>query len=205
MSESIHPGINLGVSHGDAHRGSEKAVFGFWVFLMSDLIIFGLLFATFAIMGNAQAGGPGPSDLYDLRSVAIQTGLLLASSFTFGLVSLSMKHGSRMGYVLLWLIVTAALGCGFLYLEVKDFIRMAADGGIPQRSGFLSALWALVGLHGLHLAAGLLWVAVMLGLLAARGMANQIKTRLLLLGLFWHFLDLVWIGIFSIVFLGGMA
>lgn len=205
MSPNIHPGINLGAGHGEAHRGSESTVFGVWVFLMSDLVIFGLLFATFIIMQEARAGGPGPSELYDPRSIAMQTALLLASSVTYGLASLSMKHGSRAAAAALWLAVTAALGAGFLYLEVKDFIRMVGEGGLPQRSGYLSALWALVGLHGLHLAAGLLWISVMLALIAARGLSDRVKSRLLLLGLYWHFLDLVWIGIFSTVFLGGLA
>ncbi|QYX56003.1 cytochrome c oxidase subunit 3 [Roseovarius sp. SCSIO 43702] len=205
MSENVHPGINLGASHGEAHHGSERTAFGFWIFLMSDLVIFGILFATYVVMRPNLAGGPGPSELYDLKSIAKQTGLLLASSFTFGLVSLSMKYGSRTGAVAFWLVITAALGTGFLYLEIKDFARMAGDGGIPQRSGFLSSLWALVGLHGLHLVAGLAWIGVMLALITARGLSDAVKSRLLLLGLYWHFLDLIWIGIFSVVFLGGMA
>lgn len=205
MSANLHPGLNLGAAHGDAHHGAAKAVFGFWVFLMSDLIIFGLLFGTYIVMLHARAGGPGPQDLFDLRSVAMQTRLLLASSFTFGLVSLSLKHVGRGGAVAFWLVVTGARGAAFLGLELRDFAHMAEKGGLPQRSGHLSALWSLVGLHGLNVAAGLLWIVVMLALIAVQGLSDRVKSRLLLLGLYWHFLDLIWIGIVSAVFLGGMA
>lgn len=104
-----------------------------------------------------------------------------------------------------WLVVTGALGAAFLGLELRDFAHMAEKGGLPQRSGHLSALWSLVGLHGLHVAAGLLWIVVMLALIAVQGLSDRVKSRLLLLGLYWHFLDLIWIGIVSAVFLGGMA
>ncbi|WP_226782801.1 cytochrome c oxidase subunit 3 [Oceaniglobus trochenteri] len=205
MSGTAHPGLNLGAAHGKARDRSEKGAFGFWVFLMSDLIIFGILFATYIVMLPARAGGPGPETLFDLSSIGAQTALLLASSFTYGMASLSMKHGGRRAPVALWLALTGVLGAGFITLEMRDFIHMAGEGGVPSRSGWLSALWALVGLHGLHVAAGLLWIAVMLALLALRGLNDAVKSRLLLLGLYWHFLDLAWIGIFTIVFLGGMA
>lgn len=203
--ENIHPGLNLGGSHGEAHDRSEKAVFGFWVFLMSDLIVFGILFATYAVMTDARAGGPGPAALFDLRSVGAQTALLLASSYTYGLASLALKHRHAKAVLMTWLAVTAALGAGFLTLEVRDFASMISEGGVPQRSGWLSALWALVGLHGLHLATGLLWLLVMMAQVFVMGLVDRVKSRLLLLGLYWHFLDLVWIGIFTLVFLWGMT
>ncbi|MGR3542916.1 MAG: cytochrome c oxidase subunit 3 [Paracoccus sp. (in: a-proteobacteria)] len=143
--------------------------------------------------------------MFDLRSVALQTGLLLTSSFTYGLASLGLKHAGTARAVLPWLAVTAALGAGFLALELRDFASMASRGGVPQRSGYLSALWVLVGLHGLHVTMGLFWMAVMAALMAVQGLTDRVKTRLLLLGLYWHFLDLIWIGILSVVFLGGMA
>ncbi|RYH04465.1 cytochrome o ubiquinol oxidase subunit III [Salipiger sp. IMCC34102] len=205
MSGTAHPGLNLGASDARAHERSETPVFGFWVFLMSDLIIFGILFAHYIVMTDARAFGPGPAQLFDLKSVAAQTSLLLASSYTYGMASLAMKHRERIRPVALWLIVTAILGATFPGLELRDFANMIAEGGVPQRSGYLSALWALVGLHGLHVAVGLVWIAVMLALLAVRGLSNRTKTRLLLLGLYWHFLDLIWIGILSIVYLGGLA
>ncbi len=205
-SETLHPGLNLGPAHGEAHTRSEPVLFGFWVFLMSDLIIFGILFATYVSMRNGTAGGPGPHELYDFVSVAIQTGLLLLSSLSYGFASLALKHGDgrRRGLVV-WLIVTAALGAGFLGFELADFHSMAQVGGVPSRSGWLSAYYALVGLHGTHVTIGLLWMAVMLIQIGVLGLSHRVKARLLMLGLYWHFLDLVWVGIFSIVFLAGVV
>lgn len=205
-SERIHPGLNLGAAHGETHLRSEPIIFGFWVFLMSDLIIFGILFATYVAMRNGTAGGPGPAELFDLGSVAIQTGLLLISSISYGLASLALKHGGGDRKVLVgWLLVTLVLGAGFLGFELADFHNMAQQGGVPSRSGWLSAYYALVGLHGTHITVGLLWIAVMLIQIATLGLSSRVKTRLLMLGLFWHFLDLVWVGIFSIVFLAELA
>lgn len=208
MSETgrpLHPGLNLGPAHGEAHEDAEEIVFGFWVFLMTDLILFGLVFAVFGTMTGSTAGGPGPQDFVDLGSVAAQTALLLASSFTFGLAALSLKYGDGIGRILAWLGVTALLGAGFLALELRDFAHMAAMGAVPSRSGYLSAFWALVGLHGLHVFIGLLWIAVLALQLAVLGPTAKVKTRLVRLGLYWHFLDIVWIGIMSGVFLGGLA
>ncbi|WP_311944418.1 cytochrome c oxidase subunit 3 [Halomonas piscis] len=202
----LHPGLNLGAAHGDAHTRSEPALFGFWVFLMSDLITFGILFATYVAMRDGTAGGPGPRELFNLTSIAVQTGLLLLSSLTYGFASLFLKHGSdRCRGLVFWLAVTAALGLAFLGFELADFYSMAGDGGVPSRSGWLSAYYALVGLHGLHITFGLIWIGVMLVQLGVLGLNDHVKTRLLMLGLYWHFLDLVWIGIFSIVFLAGVA
>ena len=205
MSAPVHPGLNLGPVHGAAHDQAEITVFGFWVFIMSDVITFGMVFATYATMRDAVAGGPGPADLFDLTSVALQTTLLLTSSLTFGFASLAMKHRPDHSRLVVWLILTALLGVGFLGLELHDFVDMAAQGATPQRSGWLSSFYALVGLHGLHVMAGLIWVAVMLWQLQAVGLTNAVKTRILRLGLYWHFLDIIWIGIFSTVFLGGVA
>ncbi len=202
---NLHPGLNLGPAHGTDHDDAEVVMFGFWVFVMSDLITFGMVFAIYATMGQALAGGPGPRDLFDLHSVMVQTALLLTSSLTFGLASLAMKHEQDRRRVAIGLVVTALLGLGFLVLELRDFITMAAQGAIPQRSGWLSAFYALVGLHGLHITAGLLWIIVMLFQIRAWGLTGQVKTRLLRLGLYWHFLDIIWIGIFSFVFLEGFA
>lgn len=207
MNGNLHPGLNLGPSHGSAHTGSEKTVFGFWVFLMSDLITFGILFATYAASTGpvAVAGGPGPAQLYDIASVGAQTALLLASSLTCGLAVLALKYDEGAARIAVWLAVTALLGAGFLAFELADFASMMSKGGTPMRSAWLSALYALVGLHGLHITAGLIWIAVMLTLIATRGLADRVKCRLLLFALYWHFLDLVWIGIFSVVFLRSLA
>lgn len=206
-SENLHPGLNLGVGHGSDHEGAEAAVFGFWVFLMSDLITFGVLFATYAASNTmmGRAAGPGPADLFDLTSIAWQTGLLLLSSMTCGFSALALKYKEGRGRVVLWLGVTALLGLGFLVLELRDFADMIAKDGTPMRSGWLSSFYALVGLHGLHITAGLVWAGVMMVMIGRRGDTHHDKRLLLMFGLYWHFLDLVWIGIFSVVFLGGLA
>jgi len=201
----LHPGLNLGPAHGEAHEDAEVIVFGFWVFLMTDLILFGLVFAIYGTMTGATAGGPGPQDFVDLNSVAAQTALLLASSFTFGLAALALKYGDGVRRILLWLGVTALLGAGFLALELRDFAHMAQMGAVPSRSGYLSAFYALVGLHGLHVSIGLVWIGVLALQLAVIGPTRKVKTRLVRLGLYWHFLDIIWIGIMSGVFLGGVA
>ncbi|KAF0113424.1 MAG: cytochrome o ubiquinol oxidase subunit III [Rhodobacteraceae bacterium] len=200
-----HPGLNLGRHHPEAHAENEKLMFGFWVFLMSDLILFGIVFATYASLTNpmGQAGGPTPRDVFSLTSAAMQTAILLLSSFTFGLASLALKY--RQPSLRAWLAVTLLLGLAFLGLELRDLVQMVADGAVPQRSGWLSAFWVLVPLHGLHVAAGCLWLAVMLVQVTLFGLTTQVSTRLARLSLFWHFLDVVWIGVFSVVYLGGLA
>lgn len=200
-----HPGINLGEAHGEAHTQAEDVVFGFWVFLMSDFILFGLMFATYVTMVGHTAGGPGPKALFDLKSISIETFALLVSSFTFGMASLNLKHGDRRRPVALWLLVTLALGLVFLGLELHDFSAMIEQGAGPWRSGFLSAFFGLVPLHGLHVASASLWLIVMLLQMSIFGLTPRVKTRLLRLGLFWHFLDIVWVGIFSIVYLAGLS
>ncbi|RIY02602.1 cytochrome o ubiquinol oxidase subunit III [Aureimonas flava] len=202
---SLHPGINLGHTDPEAHRHAEEAVFGFWVFLMSDLVLFALLFATYAAMTGATDGGPGPRDVFELRSAALETAILLLSSLTFGMASIAMKYGEHPRRLVLWLVVTLALGLAFLGLEMRDFAKMAADGATPQRSGWLSAFFALVSTHGLHVAAGCAWIGVMLVQLRVFGLRREVKLRILRLGLFWHLLDVVWIFIFSVVYLGGLA
>lgn len=200
-----HPGINLGAHHGHAHDKAETLVFGFWVFLMSDLIIFGLMFANYITQLPGTAGGPGPKDLFTLGSAFTQTMVLLASSVTFGMASLALKYERGKGALLGWLAVTLLLGAVFLALELRDFSDMFAKGAIPSRSGFLSGFFGLVPLHGLHVTAGILWGLVLMVQVVSVGLTTPVKTRLLRLGLFWHFLDIVWIGIFSIIYLGGLA
>lgn len=207
MSQSnLHPGLNLGESHGEAHAGAETIVFGFWIFLMSDLVIFGLVFASYLTVANPMglAGGPGPADAFDLTSIFAQTMILLVSSLTFGFSTLAMRHNRGRAAIATWLGVTLLLGLVFLTLELRDFAHMIEVGAVPQRSGYWSAFWGLVPLHGLHVAIGCLWIIVMLAQMATLGLIPVVKTRLLRLGLFWHFLDLIWVAIFSIVYLGGL-
>jgi cytochrome o ubiquinol oxidase subunit 3 len=200
-----HPGINLGPAHPDAEEKSAEFLFGFWVFLMSDAIVFGVLFATYAAMLHSTAGGPGPAKLYDIRSAFAETLALLSSSFTYGMASLSLKYGRRHVPLLLWLGVTLCLAVIFLGLETHDFVSMFHKGGGPTRSGFLSSFFALVPLHGLHVLTGCVWMLALIGQTRVYGVDRDVKLGLLRLGLFWHFLDIVWIAIFSVVYLGGLA
>lgn len=204
-TELLHPGINIGDTEPETHAAAEEKVFGFWVFLMSDLILFSLLFATYAIMLRGTAGGPTPKDVFDIKSTAIETGALLTSSFTFGMASLAMKYSQSRGLLLVWLAVTLALGLTFLGFEVHDFVHYVSDGAAPTRSGFLSALFVLVSTHGLHVASGCIWIVVMMVQVLVFGIDRDVKLRLMRLGLFWHFLDIVWVGIFSVVFLQGLS
>ncbi len=200
-----YPGINLGERHASAHKATEVVTFGFWVFLMSDLVYFGLMFAIYITMIDAQAGGPGPHELFDLHSIFAQTLILLTSSLTVGLAMLALKYNLPRVRIVFWFAVTLVLGLSFLVLEVRDFMAMAEKGGVPQRSGFLSAFFGLVPLHGLHVAAGCLWLIVLGIQLRVMGMTDRIKSRVVRLALFWHFLDLIWIGIITIVYFGGLA
>jgi cytochrome o ubiquinol oxidase subunit 3 len=200
-----HPGLNLGPAHGRDHDAAETVAFGFWVFLMSDAILFGLVFATYVTSVNATAGGPGPRQLYDIGSVFTQTLVLLASSFTFGMASLAMKYRHRRARLIGWLALTLLLAAVFLGFELNDFAAMFAKGGVPSRSGFLSAFFDLVPLHGLHVLAGSIWLVCLLGQMAMYGVDTQVKLGVMRLALFWHFLDIIWIAIFSVVYLGGLA
>ena len=154
---------------------------------------------------DATAGGPGPRDLYDIKSVFTETLLLLASSFTFGMASLALKYKHDMARLIGWMALTLVLGLAFLGLELHDFDTMFANGGVPSRSGFLSAFFDLVPLHGLHVLAGCLWLVSLFGQIARYGLDREAKLGIMRLALFWHFLDLVWIAIFSVVYLAGLA
>lgn len=189
-------------AEGQAPDQDEKA-FGFWLYLMSDAIIFALLFATYVVMVGNVADGPGANSLFSLPHVFGETMLLLSSSITFGFASMAQRSGARAA-VLAWLAVTFLLGLGFVAMEVAEFRGMVAAGAGPDRSGFLSAFFTLVGTHGLHVSVGLVWILVMMSQIAVKGLAGPVASRLLRLGLFWHFLDIVWIGIFSVVYLPGV-
>jgi cytochrome o ubiquinol oxidase subunit 3 len=203
-AEGAHPGLNLAHPHAEAQEETETALFGFWVFLMSDAVIFALLFATYGVMLNATVGGPTPASAYEIGPTLIETVILLTSSFTFGLASIAMKHGARRRRLLGWMGVTLVLGLAFLALEVRDFATMFAQGATPMRSGYLSSFFALVPLHGLHVAAGCLWLAVMMVQVVVFGLDARVRINILRLGLFWHFLDIVWIALFSVVYLPGL-
>jgi cytochrome o ubiquinol oxidase subunit 3 len=202
--DHAHPGLNLGATDHHAHAEAPPIIFGFWLFLMSDLVAFALLFATYATMSvQGVATGPGPSDVVDLKSGAIETAILLTSTFTIGLASVAMKHDHSRRAMIFWLCVTTALGVLFLGLEIHDSFGLSQRGALPQRSGYLSAYWTLIGTHGAHVAAATFWMLVMFVQIAVRGVDKAVKYRLMRLALFWHMLDIVWVGIFSIVILNG--
>jgi cytochrome o ubiquinol oxidase subunit III len=181
----------------------EQRAFGFWLYLMSDAIIFSLLFATYVVMSQNYAGGPTGKTLFNLTNAFGETMLLLFSSITFGFASLAMKSG-RTAAVLSWLLVTFALGLAFVALEVREFYGLVQVGAGPARSGFLSAFFTLVGTHGLHVSFGLVWIIIMASQVVVKGLTLPVASRLFRLGLFWHFLDIIWVGIFSIVYLPGV-
>ncbi|MDB4265486.1 cytochrome c oxidase subunit 3 [bacterium] len=206
MSKHIpkrYPGINLIDCHESEHCKTEISIFGFWVFMMSDLILFGLMFAVYITMIGSTAGGPGPKELFDFTSLGIQTALLLLSSMTIGLAAIAMKHKEFQKQLFPWLVTTLVLGLLFFVFEIKDFVAMSREGGVPSRSGYLSAFYLLVGLHGFHVLMGSLWLIVILVQLKMHGLAPIIRSRIMRLALLWHFLDVIWIGIFTIVYFGG--
>ena len=203
-----HAGVNLQHASREEADQVESDVFGFWVFLMSDAVIFALLFAVFGTSLEATDGGPDLAGVVKLGPAFIETMLLLASSFTFGMASIELKRTHRLTrqhqrLAVRWLLVTWALGIAFLGMEVHDFATMAGEGAVPDRSFFLSAYTVLVGTHGLHVLTGVVWLPVLLLQMAAFGLDRPLKVNLIRLSLFWHFLDIVWIAIFSVVYLQG--
>lgn len=186
------------------HHPENGTSLGFWIYLMSDCLIFAILFATFGVLNGAYAAGPGPRDLFDLNLIAINTALLLVSSITFGFAMLA-AHRRRQGQALAWMAATGLLGLAFLGVEIYEFSHMIHVGATPQRSAFLSAFFALVGTHGLHVAFGVLWLVVLMIQVAQRGLIEANVRRLMCLSLFWHFLDVIWIGVFSFVYLLGVV
>jgi cytochrome o ubiquinol oxidase subunit 3 len=183
------------------HEGvNEKSIFGFWVYLMTDLIMFAALFAVFAVLRDNTFGGPGARELLSLPFVLLETLILLSSSFTCGLAILGATHGDKK-QTYIWFGITILLGLSFLGMELSEFSHLIAEGHSPQSSAFLSAFFTLVGTHGAHIFFGLLWMIVSLVMVAKRGLTEAMVDKLVRLGLFWHFLDIVWIFIFTIVYL----
>jgi cytochrome o ubiquinol oxidase subunit III len=187
----------------DEHHPENGTLFGFWMYLMSDCLIFAVLFACYAVLGRSFAGGPGPRQLFDLPGVAVNTAMLLFSSLTYGLGMLDAEEG-KTGRTLAWLGVTGLFGLAFVGLEVREFVHLIGDGAGPQRSAFLSSFFALVGTHGLHVSFGILWLVVLMIQVVQRGLTPENRRRLMCLSMFWHFLDVVWIGVFSFVYLIGV-
>jgi cytochrome o ubiquinol oxidase subunit 3 len=180
----------------------EKTNFGFWVYLMTDLLMFATLFATYAVLQGNTFGGPAARDIFNLPFALIETLILLTSSFTSGLGVLAARQKNKT-QVFVWFGITFLLGITFLSMEFSEFGRLIADGNSFQRSAFLSSFFTLVGTHGLHIASGLLWMVILFGYIIKRGLTDNMVRKLTLLSLFWHFLDIVWIFIFTIVYLFG--
>ncbi|PWC21279.1 cytochrome o ubiquinol oxidase subunit III [Brenneria roseae subsp. roseae] len=187
--------------HGHHDAGATK-VFGFWIYLMSDCILFASLFATYAVLVNGTAGGPTGKDIFELPFVLVETFALLFSSITYGMAMIAMNKGSQ-SQVNAWLGLTFLFGLMFIAMEIYEFHHLIAEGYGPDRSAFLSAFFALVGTHGIHVTAGLIWITIMMIQVSKRGLTSTNKTRLMCLSLFWHFLDVVWICVFTVVYLLG--
>lgn len=185
-------------------KDTQKAILGFWIYLMTDCVLFATLFATYAVLRNNTAGGPAAQELFSLPFVLVETLLLLTSSFTAGLALLAGKRG-YIKATIHWLIVTFILGAAFLGMELFEFSELYREGHSWQSSAFLSAFFTLVGTHGLHITAGLIWAIVLIVQFARKGLHSSALKRLTLFGIFWHFLDIVWIFIFSVVYLLGAA
>jgi cytochrome o ubiquinol oxidase subunit III len=185
------------------HPPGSSTHLGFWIYLMSDCLIFAVLFAVYGALGTSLAGGPGPRDLFDLPLVALNTTFLLISSITYGFAMLAV-HEADQPKALRWLMITGLFGAAFIAVELYEFSHLIHEGAGPQRSGFLSAFFALVGTHGLHVSFGIVWLCVLMVQVRRRGLIAANHRRLTCLSLFWHFLDLVWIGVFSYVYLLGV-
>jgi cytochrome o ubiquinol oxidase subunit 3 len=198
-------------AHGhDAHAGhgahtnhQSLPILGFWIFLVTDCLLFGTLFAAFVVLRTHVDGGPTGKELFDVPGFTAETFILLTSSFTSGLALLSM-HKKRAGGIIAWLVVTVLLGAAFVGLEVNEFTHMAAEGAVFSRSAFLSAFYTLVGTHGLHVSTGLVWMIAIMIQLRRYGVDELNSRKLFIVGLYWHFLDVVWIFIFTFVYLMGV-
>ena len=184
------------------HHPESSTSLGFWLYLMSDCLIFATLFATYAVVGRNYAAGPSPADLFDLPLVAVNTAMLLFSSITYGFAMLQMERNAK-AETLFWLGVTGVFGAVFLALDLYEFYHLIHEGAGPTRSAFLSSFFTLVGTHGLHVTFGIIWLVTLMVQVGKRGLIPENRRRLMCLSMFWHFLDVVWIGVFTFVYLMG--
>jgi cytochrome o ubiquinol oxidase subunit III len=187
-------------AHEHEHAAGGSTMLGFWIYLMSDCLIFAVMFAMYGVLGTSYAGGPTPNELFDLPLVAVNTTMLLLSSITYGFAMLEAQR-HRVGPTLMWLGVTGLFGAAFVGIELFEFAHMIHEGAGPQRSAFLSSFFALVGTHGLHVTCGIIWLVTLMVQVARRGIEPANHRRLACLSLFWHFLDVIWIGVFTFVYL----
>ena len=184
------------------HPDGASTMLGFWMCLMSDCLIFAVLFAAYAVLGNSYAGGPSPKEIFELPLVAVNTAMLLFSSITYGFAMLSMEEG-RQRVMQMWLVFTGLFGLAFLSIEMYEFANLIHEGAGPTRSAFLSSFFTLVGTHGLHVTMGLIWLVTLMVQVQKHGLIAANKRRLMCLSMFWHFLDVIWIGVFTFVYLMG--
>lgn len=185
------------------HPEGGSTMLGFWIYLMSDCLIFASLFACYGVLGHSYAGGPSPREVFELPLIAVNTTMLLLSSITYGFAMLAMERDNR-AQTLLWLAITGLFGMAFIGIEIHEFSGLIAEGNGPWRSAFLSSFFTLVGTHGLHVTCGLVWLAVLMVQTVTKGLIPANKRRLMCLSMFWHFLDVVWIGVFTFVYLMGV-
>jgi cytochrome o ubiquinol oxidase subunit 3 len=200
-TQDPHPDTHFPDMHQDTF---SKTILGFWMYLMSDCVLFASLFATFAVLRSNAFGGPTSQQLFSLSTTFAETMILLFSSVTCGLSVLSALKKNQKNHVILWLVITFLLGASFLALELHEFINLVREGNSWQRSAFLSSFFTLVGTHGLHISVGLLWVMVLIGQIGMTGVTIFTFRRLVVFSMFWHFLDLIWIFIFTFVYLIGV-
>ena len=184
------------------HPDGASTMLGFWMYLMSDCLIFAVLFAAYAVLGTSYAGGPTPKEIFELPLVAVNTAMLLFSSITYGFAMLSMEEG-RQRVMQMWLVFTGLFGLAFLSIEMYEFATLIHEGAGPTRSAFLSSFFTLVGTHGLHVTMGLIWLVTLMVQVQKHGLIAANKRRLMCLSMFWHFLDVIWIGVFTFVYLMG--
>ena len=182
----------------------QMNILGFWIFIGAEIILFGTLFAVYSVLGNRYVGGPTPEDIFVVRDVVIQTLLLLTSSFTVGIVIWAMRN-NNLKALIFWQIITLLLGIGFLYMEINEFIHYVNAGATLQTSAFLSSMYALLGMHGAHVTLGIGWGTGLIFQLRKRGIAPETATKTHIFSLYWHFLDVVWIFVFTFVYLGGLV
>ncbi|MEM9012082.1 MAG: cytochrome o ubiquinol oxidase subunit III [Pseudomonadota bacterium] len=185
------------------HAHETGTMLGFWLYLMSDCLLFGILFAVHAVLGQNYAAGPAPVDLFEIEMILVATFMLLFSSITYGFAMISMQADNLRGLIF-WLVVTGLFGLAFLGLELMEFSHLWHLGATPMASAFLSSFYLLVGTHGLHVLSGCIWLTVLLAQLRLHGLTAENRRRIMCLSLFWHFLDLIWIGVFSFVYLAGV-
>jgi cytochrome o ubiquinol oxidase subunit 3 len=206
MTASVATHVNgtpVYYDHSGEHHPPNSTMLGFWLYLMSDCLIFAVLFAVYAVLGRNYAAGPSGADLFDLPLVAVNTALLLFSSITYGFAMIAVQARKK-GQVLAWLAITGLFGLGFLGIELYEFQHLIHEGAGPGRSAFLSSFFTLVGTHGLHVTFGCIWLVTLMFQVNKLGLTPANRRRLMCLSMFWHFLDVVWIGVFTFVYLMGV-